>query len=125
MAPTFEFVRRAARLRALLVVTLVALFSACDASDKLTGNSDPADTPETPGSTPTEVSAASSFRGGIPMGHFAMPTSQFGAEYNGAMRNIWPGELLKELAAIRARGGRVVLMLAGNERHYKSGGRLD
>jgi hypothetical protein len=79
-------------------------------------------TPETPASTPTEISAASSFRGGIPIGHFAMPTSQFGAEYNGAMRNIWPGQLVKELSAIRARGGRVVLMLAGNERHYVDGG---
>ncbi|HEX6432979.1 MAG TPA: hypothetical protein VFZ87_01995, partial [Gemmatimonadales bacterium] len=30
-----------------------------------------------------------------------------------------------ELSAIRARGGKVVLMLAGNERWYKSGGKFD
>jgi hypothetical protein len=123
MAQTFEFARRAARLRALLVLTLATVFSACDATDQL-NSTDPADSPESV-TTPTEISTALSFRGGIPMGHFAMPTSQFGAEYNGAMRNIWPGELLKELAAIRARGGRVVLMLAGNERHYKDGGRFN
>jgi hypothetical protein len=124
MAQTFEFVRRAARLRALLVVTLVALFSACDATDKLTSSSDPAESPEGAG-TPTEISTLLSYRGGIPMGHFALPTSQFGADYNGAMRNIWPGELVKELSAIRARGGRVVLMMVGHERHYKTGGKFD
>jgi len=37
------------------------------------------------------------------------------------LRNIWPSALIAELSAIRARGGKVVLMFAGNERHYKDG----
>jgi hypothetical protein len=32
---------------------------------------------------------------------------------------------VSELSAIRARGGKVVLMFAGNERHYKTNGRFD
>ena len=96
------------------------IFGACNATDKLTNPSDaPVDTPDPIGPTADAPSLASSFRGGIPMGIFALPTSMFGADYNGAMRNIWPSELVKELSAIRARGGRVVLMMAGNERHYK------
>ncbi|HJR18063.1 MAG TPA: hypothetical protein VJ808_14530, partial [Gemmatimonadales bacterium] len=55
----------------------------------------------------------------IPIGTFAQPTSVFGDRYNGAMRNIWPDDLLSELAAIKSRGGKVVLMFAGAEGHYK------
>ena len=121
MTQIVEFARRAARLRATMFVALATVFSACNATDKLTNASDdPIDTPETPGA-PSDVSLAGSFRGGIPMGFFALPTSQFGAEYNGAMRNIWPHALMRELSAIRGRGGKVVLMFAGNERHYKVG----
>jgi hypothetical protein len=124
MTKTLEFVRRAARVRALLLVALATVFGACDATDQLTSASDDAvDTPEVTGTGVEEVSLATSFRGGIPMGHFAMPTSQFGSVYNGAMRNIWPAELISQLSAIRARGGKVVLMFAGNERHYKDGRR--
>lgn len=118
MTQAFDFVRSAARLRALLLVAVATMFSACDATDELTSATDPATS--TP-ATPTEISVATSFRGGIPMGHFSMPTSQFGSLYNGAMRNIWPQELVQELSAIRARGGKVVLMFAGHERHYKDG----
>ena len=60
--------------------------------------------------------ASASFAGGIPFGTSALPTSWFGSRYNGALRNIWPGSLRSELAAIKARGGKVVLMFAGNER---------
>jgi hypothetical protein len=105
-----------------MFVALATVFSACNATDQLTSTSDtPADTPETTGA-PTGVSLATSFRGGIPIGFFAMPTSQFGADFNGAHRNIYPAILVQELSAIRARGGKVVLMFAGNERHYKTGG---
>jgi hypothetical protein len=119
MTQILEFARRAARLRAPLFVGLATVFSACNATDKLTNPSDtPADTPA--GTTVADApSFATSFRGGIPMGTFAQPTGLFGTVYNGAMRNIWPGELIKELSAIRSRGGKVVLMFAGNERYYK------
>jgi hypothetical protein len=121
MTQILEFARRAARLRAPLFVGLATVFSACNATDKLTNPSDtPADIPA--GTTVADApSFATSFRGGIPMGTFALPTSLFGTAYNGAMRNIWPSLLVQELNAIRARGGKVVLMFAGNERHYKDG----
>jgi hypothetical protein len=64
---------------------------------------------------------ATAFAGGIPFGTSALPTSWFGSRYNGALRNIWPGSLVSELAAIKARGGKVVLMFAGNEKYYKDG----
>jgi hypothetical protein len=123
MTQVFDFVRPAARLRALLLVAVAFAFSGCDATERLTSASeDPATETLDPVGTPDELSLASSFRGGIPIGYFGLPTSQFGSLHDGALRNIWPNELVKELSAIRARGGRVVLMLAGNERHYRGRG---
>jgi hypothetical protein len=40
------------------------------------------------------------------------------------MQNNSPGLLLEELTTIRSRGGKTALMFAGNERHYKDGGRF-
>ena len=65
------------------------------------------------------VLAGASFAGGIPMGTYALPTSQFGERYNGGLRNIWPEYLNRELSAIKSRGGKVVLMFAGNESNYR------
>jgi hypothetical protein len=102
------------------------VFSACNATDKLTSPTDtPADTPEPTGPTVDEPSLSSAFRGGIPIGTFHLPTSQFNSQFNGALRNIWPGELNSELRAIKARGGKIVLMMAGNERWYKTNGHFD
>ena len=42
---------------------------------------------------------AVSFAGGIPIGTFALPNSEFGDRYNGAHRNILPADLLSALAA--------------------------
>jgi hypothetical protein len=120
MTRAFDFVRSATRLRALFLVAVAVVFSACDATDQLTSTSDPAAETLDP-TTPTEISLATSFRGGIAFGHFNLPTGQYGSMYNGAMRNIWPSELIQQLYAIRSRGGKVVLMFAGNERHYRDG----
>jgi hypothetical protein len=65
--------------------------------------------------------ASLSFSGGIPMGTFDLPTSYLGSRFNGAMRYIWPAYLNSNLSAIKSRGGKVVLMLAGPERFYKDG----
>jgi hypothetical protein len=119
MAIHFEFARRAARLRALLAVTIATAIGACDASEQLTSVSDEPTTTSAE-AVGTEASFATRFRGGIPIGTSAQPTSAFGSELNGALRNIAPKYLMKELAAIKARGGKVVLMMAGHERHYKN-----
>ena len=125
MTQTFEFARWATRFRALLVVAFAAAFAGCDASDRLTSTSDETAVETADPVGVSEVSFATSFRGGIPMGTFAQPTSTLGSVYNGGLRNIWPAYLKNELAAIRSRGGRVVLTFSGNERYYKTGGRFD
>jgi hypothetical protein len=122
MTHTFEFARWATRFRALLVVAFATAFAGCD-NDRLTNTSDPAETAD-PVSI-TDADFAGSFRGGIPMGTFAQPTHTIGSRYNGALRVIWPKYLRQELAAIKARGGRVVLSFSGSERHYKTRGRFD
>jgi hypothetical protein len=122
MTHSFKLSRRIARLRAPTMAATVMLFGACDNGTPL----DPETTtptvaaPSGTESAPLEgPSFASKFAGGIPMGIFAMPTSAFGSRYNGAVRNIYPQYLLRELSGIKARGGKVVLMMAGNQRMYR------
>jgi PKD repeat protein len=114
MAHIISLVRRAIRFRALPLVGLACGLVACDSADQLTSTSE---SPTTEGSA--EPVFSSSFRGGIPFGTWALPTTLFGDVYNGAMRNLSPEHLLKELAAIQARGGKVILSLAGKETHYR------
>jgi hypothetical protein len=116
MTYLFKLARRTACQRALPLIALTASLAACD-SDRLTNSSeDPA-----PVATATPFAApsmAAGWRGGIPFGTWATPTEQFGPVYNGAMRVIWPEGLRAELAAIKSRGGRVILSLAGKETNY-------
>ncbi len=116
MAHNFKFAARRVRLRAPLSAAMILAFSGCDRTEPLSPDS----------STPIEAAAVSepsfaavSFAGGIPIGHFRQPVEAFGSQYNGAKMTIGPENLLVSLAAIKARGGRVVLMFAGNDRHYK------
>lgn len=117
MTYLFKLAKRTARLRALALIASASALAACD-TDRLTSTSeDPA-----PASTAEPFSGAplfaEGFRGGIPFGTWALPTSEFGAVYNGAMRNIDPSHLRSELAEIKSRGGRVILSLAGKETNY-------
>lgn len=107
-------------MRALLLPAFTIALGACG-TDQLTSVSDEPATAAEPTAqpiTPTPL-FATSFRGGIPFGTFALPNTDFGSVYNGAMRNIYPEYLLRNLADIKARGGRVVLMFAGKESFYK------
>ena len=130
MQSAFNLARRSARSRASILATLLALgFTACN-SDELTTPTkeetgtttdvveDVADETVTAVETP---SLSATFAGGIPMGHFDQPITAFGSVSNGAKMNIVPGDLLSYLSAIRGRGGKVVLMLAGSNRYYKDG----
>ncbi|HKP49631.1 MAG TPA: hypothetical protein VJU17_06410, partial [Gemmatimonadales bacterium] len=93
-------------------------------TDQLAPNSDE---PEVislsePAPVPTSTSApsfSSTFAGGIPFGTFAQPTEAFGSVLNGGKMNISPDLMLKTLAEIKARGGRVILAMAGSESYYK------
>jgi hypothetical protein len=111
---TFKLSRRLARLRAPLWAAVLLALVGCRDSDAFAPGSDtPGDAPST--NTPV---LGSSFAGGIPMGTFAQPTEEFGSRYNGAMRNMGPESILDELAAIKSKGGRIVLMLAGSQPNY-------
>jgi hypothetical protein len=117
------------RIRAALFAAVVTTLGACDGTNSVApdvAGADPAAL--TNGEAPDSLApadgvslATASFAGGIPFGTSALPTSWFGSRSNGALRNIWPGSLRSELAAIKARGGKVVLMFAGNEKYYKDG----
>ena len=114
MTYTFKLSRRLARLRAPLFAAAILTLVGCGSSDTLAPGSDaPGDAPST-----DNPALATSFAGGIPIGMFAQPTEEFGSRYNGAMRTLGPGELLSQLADIKSRGGRIVLMLAGSQPNY-------
>jgi hypothetical protein len=120
MAHNFEFAARMVRLRAPLFAAMILAFSGCDTTESLSPDGI---TPAEPGVETAAVSepsfASVSFAGGIPMGTSSQPLSAFGTPFNGAKLTIAPGELVKYLAAIKARGGKVVVGLAGSPRHYK------
>jgi hypothetical protein len=116
MTFTFKLSRRIARLRAPVFAACLFTLVSCNGTDSLEPDNS---APATAGDQVQPAFASTGFAGGIPFGTSALPTSEFGDRYNGAMRNIWPEYLVQELAAIRERGGRVVLMFAGKEDNYK------
>ncbi len=133
MPQSFKPFRRTARLRALLAVALVLFVAACDKNDAF--NPDTSIDPNATGPTAmvgddetqiVEVSEATtanaSFSGGIPFGHFAQPVTTFGSRYNGSKLTVAPSYLVKELSGAKSRGGKVVLMLAGNSGYYQDAG---
>src|SRR5262245_12764205 len=103
MTYTFKLARRIAMIRAALSATFLLAVAGCNSTDTL--NPDTSMPDNNPAGSP-EL-GASTFSGGIPFGIFAQPTTEFGGRYNGGMRNIAPQLLLRELADIKARGGRV------------------
>jgi hypothetical protein len=124
MTYSFNLSRRITRLRAPMLAGLLVAAGACDGGSPLDPQESLPAVGTGSGAQPASAgdpSLSTSFSGGIPFGTFALPTSWFGSRYNGAMRNIAPSYLRNELAGIKARGGKVVLMLAGNPRYYKDG----
>jgi hypothetical protein len=131
----FNLSRRIARFRGPVLAALLVALGGCDNTDAFNPESStPADVAAdapTIGeegvevlSVPAEETelASASYAGGIPIGHFAQPNSAFGSLFNGALQNNGPLLIMKDLAAVKARGGKVVLMFAGNERYYKQDG---
>jgi hypothetical protein len=119
MTCKFDFAHWMARLRAPLAAALILVLASCNSTDSFTPNSS-ADPEAGDGldGAPTEPSFSTSYAGGIPMGLFQTPYSSIGTRYNGTLRSIYPGNLLDELKAIRERGGKVVLNLAGSPRRF-------
>jgi hypothetical protein len=135
MTYSLEFVRRTQRLRTPLFAAMILVLAACDATETVNPDSStPADGLEivsvddsdeigdadADGSSfAAPAFATVSYAGGIAFGTFHQPTTTYGTTYNGALRNIYPKYLLSHLAAIKARGGKVVLNLAGSQRRYR------
>jgi len=124
MTYLFKLARRTACHRALPLIALTAAIAACN-SDQLAPNN--TQEPEVPtlsepapvASSTADPSLSATFAGGIPFGTFAQPTEAYGSVLNGAKMNISPDLMLKTLAEIKARGGRVILAMAGHEMYYK------
>jgi hypothetical protein len=121
MSHTLKLARRAARFRAIAAIAVLFGAGACD-SDRLGPvNADAVPAAPVDEQTDAPMNANVSFAGGIPIGTFGQPNHAFGSLYNGAKLTLKTWELRSTLAVIKSRGGRVVLMLAGNPKHYLDG----
>jgi hypothetical protein len=128
MSYSFKLSRRIARLRLPVLVALASSFAACDGSNSLSPDALDSQTPAAPttlaggdesvGTLEVSTTAAATY-GGIPFGTFAQPTTMFGSTYTGGKVTVGPATIRSTLAAIKSRGGRVVLMMAGSEKYYK------
>ncbi len=107
-----------------MFLTAILTAAACNSTDSL----DPASTlptssdadsqDEDPVAATDPTVASISFAGGIPMGLFHLPTSDYGSRYNGAIRVASTWNLKEDLAAIKARGGKIMLSLTGSQKYY-------
>jgi hypothetical protein len=124
MTHSFKLAHRMARHRAPLLAAFM-LIAACNSTETL----DPASVDNTPPTndqpgitqlTPTEaLDASTTGTGGMPFGTFDQPVQVWGSTFNGGLRIFSPSYLKSSLAAIKARGGKVVLDLAGAQRYWK------
>jgi hypothetical protein len=110
-----------ARLRAPLLGALILVLASCD-TDSLTSENTALPEVTDAGveaiALPDGPSAAVAFAGGVSFGTFGQPTSAYGSVYNGGVRIIYPEYLMRELAGVKARGGKIVLNLAGGQKRF-------
>jgi hypothetical protein len=103
----------------LLLGSFVAGFLAgCDRTPALSPEAEPS-TPALEVLNVDSAGGVAEYAGGMPIGLFAQPLSEYGARYDGGHRNTPPSSLLADLEAIRSRGGKVVLMFAGSQVYYR------
>jgi hypothetical protein len=108
------------RATSLVVGSFVAgLLAGCDQARTVSPEPDRESPPLQVLAVDSVGAAAAEFAGGIPIGLFAQPLSEYGPRYNGGHRNAPPAQLLSDLETIRSQGGRVVLMFAGSQIFYK------
>jgi hypothetical protein len=103
-----------------LIAAFLLVVTACDTRDPVTAP----DVPASPGNAPSHAIA---YSGGMPFGLYVIPVPQLGGDYNGTVynaRNWLPQKsrptniVLSELAAIKARGSKVVINLSGGHLKY-------
>src|SRR3990170_1313547 len=121
MIRNFTLFRCPARLRAPALAASILVLAGCHADEALKPVAEAS--AEVVEAVPVEdASPAALTRRGIPIGHFAQPLSAYGRVYNGGHKNFSPNTIVRELSAIRARGGRVIIPFAGSPRYYKVDG---
>jgi hypothetical protein len=131
MTYTLELVRRMQGIRASMLAVLILVLASCNTADTPTEpgiiesavieDSDiTAGAEEGAETIAIEPTLSNAYAGGIPMGLFQTPASVLGGTYNGTLRIIYPGALISELKAIKARGGKVILNLAGAPERYRT-----
>ncbi|CAN5857647.1 hypothetical protein BH24GEM1_BH24GEM1_00650 [soil metagenome] len=115
----FHGYRRLRRLRSIPAAALAVALAACDHTEPL----DPGGALQDEVTIAEVEAPALAVRqsGGIAFGMAAQPVAQLGDLYSGGKVTLGPGQMRSTLAAVKARGGRVVVMLAGNPRYYKDG----
>jgi hypothetical protein len=130
---SLKWSRRVARFRLPLLAAIALTFPGCGgdsafnpSGESLTGSdgasihqtldngTDPAQGLPTDGASLASVTSA----GGIPIGIWAQPLSEFGSRYNGSVLIISPNLLKSYLSAIRSRGGKVMLNFTGSPKYY-------
>lgn len=104
--------RRNGWLRALSLGVTLAVTAACADAERL-GPTSEAD-------HVTGPSAAAASQPGIVFSSSALTVSQINSVHTGLVEAPTPSELLTFLAQLRARGGRVLLKLAGGEKTYRN-----
>jgi hypothetical protein len=122
MSFILESCRRIGRLRPVVLAALT-LTAACGDADPTS----PVATDEMITVLPVSDAAAdvplasASFAGGIPLGNFDQPLSEFGSIFNGSHDNTAPNQLVSALQQIKSRGGKVILALSGSPKYYLDG----
>jgi hypothetical protein len=120
MIEQFTLSLKALRLRAPVFAAIILAFSGCSPDALDPEATTPTDVAVQP--APVDLLTSSTlraYRSGIAIGNGSQPNSLYGARYNGALRIIGPKYLLSDLSAIKSRGGRVVLNLAGGQSRFK------
>jgi hypothetical protein len=124
MPHNIKLSRSLARLRAPVSAAVLLALLGCNSTDSMNPESSGLIPEDPPGETGASLAPvlepefATTYAGGIPFGTFAQPNSAFGSRYDGAMRIIGPSPLLSDLAAIKARGGKVIVNFAGGRSRY-------
>lgn len=108
-------------MRAPLIAAFILLVASCDPRDPITAPDSDSESPASP------VTLAIAYSGGMPFGLYMTPTPALGSNYNATVANayLWLPQLtrptnimLAELAAIKSRGAKVIVNLAGGYRNY-------
>jgi hypothetical protein len=97
------------RLSAVLLGCTLVLLGACGESDRLGPTTEPVTS-----TTPVPLNPAAAVAPGIMFGSSGLTSAQLTSVHTGLWRPLSPSTMLSELAKIKAKGGRIVVVLVGD-----------